>query len=141
MTTFRSKATLLVLALSLSGCNFIDFLQEDNRYCVPPKITALLPQSPTKNSIEQMILAEDCVHRLAYKLARAPGSNREVADAVIGGCRNVILGEASLRFKETFSREANGKDEREVYAMLRPSYADQALFVVTSARAGKCMIP
>jgi hypothetical protein len=101
----------------------------------------LLPKSPTKNSIEQMILAEDCVHRMSYKLAKAPGTNREIADAVIAGCRNVIIGEADLKVEEAKSREATGTEEREIFSLLRPRYYDQALFNVTSARAGKCKIP
>ena len=141
MTTFRSKALILALGFATAGCDFVDALREGSRYCVAPKPYAVLPTSPTKGSIEQMILAEDCVHRLSYKLARAPGSNREIADAAVAGCRNVILGEANMRFKASFERDPTRKEEEEVMASLRPNYADQALFKVTSARAGRCVIP
>ncbi|WP_374528722.1 hypothetical protein [Novosphingobium sp.] len=141
MTTFRSNLLLLMLAVPIGGCDLVRSLAEDSRYCVAPKPLELLPNLPAKNAVEQMILAEDCVHRQSYRLAIAPGSNREIADAAVAACRDTIVGEAALRFKASYGRDANGREEQDLFAYLRPRYADQALFNVTSARAGKCKIP
>lgn len=71
--------------------------------------------------------AHSCLHRWAYRLARAPEDPRLVADATVGACRDAI----------TAWRTAEQYPPMSADAMVR----EYALFHVVQARAGNCPIP
>lgn len=79
---------------------------------------------------------EGCLHRWAYRLAGAPGSSKDVADAVAAGCeeptRNIWL--ESSRGQDTATQDRMRQD-------IRDRALGNALFHVTQARAGNCDIP
>jgi hypothetical protein len=68
--------------------------------------------------------ATSCIHRWAYRLARAAGPNREIAEAVEGGCTDAID-----RWATMFPDE----EQR-----IREDFHALALFHVVQARAGDC---
>jgi hypothetical protein len=88
-----------------------------------------------------MGIAESCIHKWAYRLAPAPGTNREIADATVAGCRDAIMKEGNLMFKEQNGKDVDGNSEAAMFKLLRVRYADLALFHVVQARAGKCDVP
>ena len=133
MTIFRSKLATLVSCLCLAGCNALQSGQ-DNRICSDPP--GLEP--PAAKSFEQMAVADNCVHRWGYRLARSPGTNAEIATGVVGACRDAILHYGNLMFKEMRGADPDGGDEATMFDHLRPRFIDLAVFRVVQARAGKC---
>ena len=105
----RSALPLLVLALA--SCN-----SPDDRICAKPPRLHL--------GQDQQAAAIDCIHRWAYRLAKADGPNREIANAVIGGCAENI--------------DALMESTKQDPAKARADFDSLALFYVVQARAGKC---
>ena len=133
MTIFRSNAATVVACTLLSSCNSLSSSQ-DNRICAdPPGLEA-----PSSKSYEQMAVADNCIHRWSYRLSGSPGTNTEIANAVVGACRDSILHHGDLMFKETSSKDPDWNDEANMLRLLRPRYIDLAIFRVVQARAGKC---
>ena len=133
MTIFRSSAAITAACALLASCNSLSSSQ-DNRIC------ADLPglEAPSSKSYEQMAVADNCIHRWGYRLAGSPGTNTEIADAVVGACRDSILHHGNLMFKEANSKDPDWDDEASMFRMLKPRYVDLAIFRVVQARAGKC---
>ncbi|HEX7820945.1 MAG TPA: hypothetical protein VF463_10040 [Sphingobium sp.] len=73
---------------------------------------------------------QGCVHRWAYRLASAPGSSAQVAQAVVAGCEDAVY--ASIK------PDDNNGHPGELMADLLATAQRQALFRVTQARAGHC---
>lgn len=131
------RCSVLLTALTLTACGS----GQDDKICsTPPKrSTAIGVSTPT--SIEQMAVTNGCIHNWAYRLASAPGSNREIADAVIGGCRDAIILESNLAVHEDTGKKTTQATEAAQFELSRKIYFDSALFHVVQARAGKCNIP
>lgn len=107
------RNSLPLIILSLASCS-----SPDDRICAkPPRLQLGLDLQST---------ATACVHRWAYRLAKADGPNREIASAVVSGCADSI--DAFL---------ASTK-EGEVKA--QTNFDGLALFHVVQARAGKCEV-
>lgn len=102
----------------LSGCNFD---QPDDRIC---------SHAPTQVAQGDM---QACVHKWAYRLARAPGAASDIAEATIQACDDVALWNS----RKLTDFEARQREYRQQIALAR----EQALFRVVQARAGKCSPP
>ena len=107
------RSALPFLVFALASCN-----SSDDRICAKPPRLQL--------GQDQQTAAIGCIHRWAYRLAKADGPNREIANAVIGGC-----GEPIDRLLE--SSEQNP-------TKIRADLETLALFHVVQARAGECDI-
>jgi hypothetical protein len=132
MTIFRSNS-VLCLALLLCACS--EKISDEDLIC---------RQSPgyieeiSSNSKEQRAVSEQCIHKWAYRFGRAPGSNAEIAKAVIAKCREGIRWIQTYKIREGFTTKHPFTDamwqedmrELEEYALIR----------VTEGRAGNCPI-
>jgi hypothetical protein len=135
MTIFRFKL-LLAGACILSNCTGQSGKHSDRICTTPGPVTT----EAAKNLGEQMVITDRCVHAWSYRLARAPGSNREVAEAALGGCRLAIVYEAGFLVREEGGK-LTAQTEAEAIDRLRKRYSEAALFHVVQARAGHCKIP
>lgn len=79
-----------------------------------------------------------CIHTWSYRLAGAPGTGKQIADAVVAGCYDVIDA-ASSGFKD--DRTGAPILASDIRRDLIAQFTRQALFEVTQARAGKCDVP
>lgn len=114
---------LLLVGLALAGCSRNG---GDDRICAT---------APSFMSIQAaQDRASSCVHRWAYRLARAPGSNAEIADAVIIGCEDAIQVQSARRAAEPSSGTTPEAEFAAMHARLRRL----AVFHVITARAGNC---
>jgi hypothetical protein len=86
-------------------------------------------------------LTENCVHAWGYRLARAPGSNSEVAKAVVSGCRDGIAEWVNWRSIGPDSEVPAYGSKEALEKSANDEMLQLALFRVTQARAGKCEIP
>ncbi|HYI43693.1 MAG TPA: hypothetical protein VD768_08745 [Sphingomicrobium sp.] len=89
---------------------------------------------PIATATEQAQAMEACIHRWAIRLARAPGPNREIADAVLAGCAEPITLTPHM-----YRQEKNDDLADEAYWTSRATKL--ALFHVVQARAGDCPLP
>jgi hypothetical protein len=107
---------LSFVAIALSACTHQGETQ-DNRIC---------------RSVPSVVIAGnwgDCLHYNAYRLARAPGSNREIADAVVTACGDSI----AWRYNHTKAEERN-----QLLDEINSSAPKFAILYVIEARAGHC---
>lgn len=114
---------LLTVTLSLFGCS--QQAKQDDRICTTPPGAAQGDWA-------------SCVHRWAYRLARAPGPNGEIAEAAVSGCYDAIEWEVEN------SAEAAASDKENLDKMLQTridASRKKALFHVVQARAGHCKFP
>lgn len=117
------------LMLGLAACDKLP----NGRICTVP--TPLDVRELTgPNAKPPVMIAEECIHRTAYRLARSPDDAKTVAEAVVALCREPILTQAN-RLAEV-SPNANGA-RRWVDAQS----VSLALGYVVQARAGKCPVP
>ena len=131
MIIFRFNAIFLSVFL-LSACSE-KFSDED----------LICDQSPglledVGDAAGQQKIVEQCIHKWAYRLGRAPGTNREIAETTLAVCRNA----QSIFFELDGAERKSAADDR-----LRPPlnyylsrFDDKALFRVTQGRAGNCPI-
>jgi hypothetical protein len=148
MTTFRSKLasfpTVTVVAAAmvlLTGCGSASV--NDQNICTRPGDSYLKPPNKraVRASTEQMVINEDCIHAWSYRLGKAPGGNREIAEAVIEACNLGILYEANMLVEEQTGQKANKQSEALFAGELKERYTGTALFHVVQGRAGQCEIP
>jgi hypothetical protein len=148
MTTFHSKfvgsSTISAIAgvmMLLSGCGGASV--NNPKICTQPGTSYLNPETKRadRGSTEQMVMNEDCIHAWAYRLGKAPGGNREIAEAVIEACSLGILYEANMRVQEQTGEKANKQSEALFAGELEERYIKTALFHVVQGRAGQCKIP
>jgi hypothetical protein len=148
MTIFRSKllsfppvCIIAAAMVLLAGCKNASV--NDQNICTRPGNSYLKP--PTKRadraSTEQMVINEDCIHAWSYRLGKAPGGNREIAEAVIEACNLGILYEANMLVEEQTGQKANRRSEALFAGELKERYAATALFHVVQGRAGECEVP
>jgi hypothetical protein len=124
-----TAACLMALA-SLAGCSELpDLGRQNSGICsaVPPA-----REGQPANSYEQAVQRDECLHRVAYALARAPDPADQVVGAVIGACRGPIDRSATLL--------ANGDQAAETFYLqeMERVARERALYRVIQARAGNC---
>ena len=78
-----------------------------------------------------------CVDTWSARLAGAPGSNKQIADAVIAGCYDLI-DKAASNFRLEDGTPVDGREIRQDYLT---QFSRRALFEVARNRAGRCNIP
>ena len=111
--------------LSLASCqagqnNQIAAANPDARICnTPPPVRVLNTWG-------------SCLHRTAYRLAGAPDSAREVAEAVVTRCADPIAAQIN---------NAPSGEQAQLAADINRSAPGIALMYVVEARAGHCPIP
>ena len=136
MTIFRFSLAAS-FALLVAGCG-VQSPKGDDRICATPPPLDLAAAAKVTKSWEQIELTDSCIHRWGYRLAKSPGTNRDIASAVLGACRDALLRESDLMFRENAGKAPSANDERAMMTELRDRYFETALFRVTQARAGKC---
>lgn len=109
---------VLCLALALTGC---EFDKQDDRICSHAPST-IVPGD-----------MQACVHKWAYRLARAPGTTSEIVEAALQACDDVAL----FNSRKLNDFQARDREYRQQLLLGR----DQAAFRVVQARAGRCDIP
>lgn len=114
---------LLLVALAVSGCSRSS---GDDKICASPP--GLMSAESARDR------GGSCVHRWGYRLARAPGANSEIADAVMTACLDAIEAQANRRAAEPGSRTTAEAE----YAALLARLRRMAVFHVVTARAGNC---
>ena len=136
MTTSHCNV-LLAAAFLLSGCSgekSENFSDEDLICHRSPGFIV----TAAKTSDEQIKLAEVCIHKWAYRLGRAPGSNGEIAKATIGACREPINRVLELKVEDGNKIKEPFTDD--LWQLFVKRFNDHALYRVTQGRAGKCSI-
>ncbi len=129
-----SRGTWVPIAalLALGGCGEMPFgLAGD----VPSGLCAPIPvmrDTVAANSYQQAIQRDECVHRAAYLLARAPDPAEAVVGAVIAACRPQISRSATMLAGEDEAALPYYTQEMERVAR------EKALYRVIQARAGGC---
>ena len=128
MTIFRFSAALAAISVLLgcSGSKPNPFICDD-----PPGFLAHAYDADGEQRV-----AHECLEKWGYRLARASGSNREIADATIGACREALVQLRFLRQKEKF--KASEKYTEEAWLKDEADLREAALFRVVQARAGNC---
>lgn len=114
---------LLLIAVALAGCS---------RNVGDDRVCAAAPTIMSRESARDR--AGSCVHRWAYRLARAPGTNAEIAEAAVTGCLDAIEVQANRRAAEPNS----GTTAEAEYAAILARQRRLAVFHVITARAGNC---
>ena len=94
MTTFRFSL-VIAGAVALQGCS--SKLGDQDLIC-DPSPGFIQDSAPTGDA--QLAIAESCIHKWGYRLGRAPGTNDEIAKAVIGKCRKAIDRTLALKVNE-----------------------------------------
>jgi hypothetical protein len=140
MTTFRFSAALAAGCL-LSACSNSSGSGQNDKTCLtPPAVDTLEAVAAVKTPQDQATLTASCVHRWAYRLAKAEGPSNEIAKAVVGGCREAIDREGNL-YLETSKDGMTMPQLERIRARLESKYSELALFHVVQARAGNCDVP
>lgn len=127
--------TLGLLAFSLAACS----VKENSSICSTPEQLGEVLKLP-HDFANQIIRVDNCLHRWGFRLAGAPGSINDVAQAALGACRDMFGTEALLYAKEgKLPMDQESLDRWE--ARFRGEGLDLARFYVAMARAGNCAIP
>lgn len=122
-----SARFIIVTAVAvLAGCGRT--VGADERICQTPAPFGAPDQGiATAGETIPAAGAHSCLHRWAYRLARAQEDPRLVADATVGACRDAIIAWRNAERSPEMSSE--------------PMVREYALFHVVQARAGNCQIP
>lgn len=91
----------------------------------------MFPGALAKNATDQQQVTAYCVERWAARLAKASDPASQVADAVVGTCREGIRFLEDLRKKENPDWEMN-QVEAEAY------WRSRALFIALQVHAADC---
>ena len=137
MTIFRFSAFMLC-GLLVSACGGREIVGQDDRVCETPILYDV--NKPVSSVDEQGLITEQCVHKWAYRLARAPGSNAEIAKGTMGACRSAF-DTWKIQLANTSQGEfVDVEGKNRYYAQTEAALTEQALFRVVQARAGSCSI-
>lgn len=140
------KRTALIAIIGLTGCS----PQPDNDVCTriieaPQPTDAEDSLAKQRDPQWQLVRAEACVHRQAYRLAASPDPAPTVAKAVVVFCEAPIDGVARvsafaerdpLSIRSPSDETMRVVDER--IAEIKANFEDFALSKVVEGRAGKC---
>jgi hypothetical protein len=123
------RLVVIGLMVGLTACDAFP----DGRICTAPP-PLVLSELSGPNAKPVVVLAEDCIHRWGYRLAKSPDEAPVVADAVMAVCDNQNLAQIraladTLRDRPTASRLVNERNRA------------LALAYVVQARAGNCAVP
>lgn len=117
---------LCMVALAMfAGCD-----RQDDRICSTP---AAINTVAASSIAEKEAVADGCVHRWSYRLARSNEPASEVAKAVVGGCQEPIGAWVTTRAIEDGQLTGDRALIERKEAMAR--------FHVVQARAGHCQVP
>lgn len=140
------KTWLLFTSFALAGCNIGS--KSDPRICNTPAHQSLEQIAQSGNDLSygaQANRASDCVARNAYRLAGAPGSIAEIANAAVGGCAESFPGVVSAQLASAakagipfIGTNPITGDTVSPEAQLYEEMRLQALYNVAAARAGHC---
>jgi hypothetical protein len=89
------------------------------------------------------VRAEACIHRWAYRLAKTADATPAVAEAVIAGCRDVIVEQVEADAEAGtlgFISPYTNKNQSLLEGRME-QYDRKARFFVLQARAGHCKAP
>jgi hypothetical protein len=82
-----------------------------------------------------------CVGRWGMRLAKAPGSTREIAEATLGGCDVAVESQTAAFAKEARADGQAVAEYDESLKKFRAMAREKAMFYVAVARAGNCPTP
>ncbi|RYF30183.1 MAG: hypothetical protein EOO23_05705 [Comamonadaceae bacterium] len=137
----------MAFAVLLSGCGAND---GDPSVCTPvlePRRSSSVEDSLAKqqNPDWQLVRAEACVHRQAYRLAKSPDPAPIVAKAVVVYCEAPIDGVARVSAHSEIDAAADDLVTSEELSALadriaeiKTNFESYALSKVVEGRAGKC---
>ena len=133
MIIFRFSSTLACF-LMLGACG--QRISDEGLICDPTP--GFIANDVGSNSDEQAKIANLCIHKFGYRFGRAEGSNREIADAVVGRCRSSLDRVLQLRQEEGAQTQSpfTTIDAKN----LEDRFREEALRRVVEGRAGKCDI-
>ncbi len=123
------RVVAIALMVGLAGCGALP----DDRICTTPP-PLVLSELSGPNAKPVVAIAEDCIHRWGYRLAKSPDEATMVADAVVALCREQIS--AQINRLTEVNRDI-ARSERWVEERSR----NLALAYVIQARAGNCAVP
>lgn len=121
------RASLAAFVLVLTGCQRSE---GDDRICSTPA-PRLTPGSTAQ---QQFDVATNCVHHWSYRLARAEGDIRDIAEGVVGGA----CGDAIQMYEGLDAKDRNVPNDT---GRSMEFFRREALFRVTQGRAGRCALP
>lgn len=141
---FRNAALICLAASALAGCTDRGRGAADAGVCAPFSGAVANTGAPGGDAS----VVDDCLHRTAYRLARAPDSAEIVGQATVAAC-----GEALSRWNTAAvsQRGSAGASDAAVDLITgqsasqiaqRYQYAQgRALYYVVQGRAGRCDVP
>ena len=137
MITFRFSATLVATAFVLTSC--AKKMSDEDLICdpIPGLIGNPIAGQPI-NSSDQEAQVFSCIHKWGYRLGRAPGSNSEIAKAVLGRCRGGIDNFLDLKVKE--GNASKQPFIADAWQGWEDRFEESALLRVVEGRAGECSI-
>ena len=136
MIIFRSSVAVMI-ALAVAGCS--KKLSDEDLICDPsPGLIGVPLVGPPATTFDQEGEVFSCIHKWAYRLGKAPGSNSEIAKATIGKCRGGIENFMNLKIKEGETNKQPFTAEAGQAWMER--FEESALTRVVQGRAGACSI-
>lgn len=136
MTISRSSAAVLIVMI-VSGCT--QRISDEDLICDPsPGLIGSPLGSAQANSFDQEGQVFSCIHKWAYRLGKAPGSNSEIAKATIGKCRVNINQLLAMRVNEGLASKKPMTAESWQVSMT--GFEEDALTRVVQGRAGNCSI-
>jgi hypothetical protein len=130
----RNLALALVV-VSLMGCA----AKENSAICSTPESLNEALKLP-HDYANQITKVDSCLHRWAFRLSGATGSINEVAQAAVGGCRDMFDVETNLYVLENKLPRDQATSDR-IEEKFRSDALEMSRFYVAMARAGKCAIP
>ena len=133
MTTFRFSSALTCF-LMLGACG--QRISDEGLICDPTP--GLIATEVGSSSDEQAKIASLCIHKFGYRFGRAEGENREIADAVVGRCRNSL--DRVLHLKQEEGAQSDASFTSIDAKFIEDRFREEALRRVVEGRAGKCSI-
>ena len=132
MTIFRFDA-LISLVLLLGACS--EKISDEGLIC---EQSPGLIQGTATDSSGQLELVNQCIHKFGYRFGRSSGTNREIADAVIGRCRESLDNFLSFKVEEGNKSKEPFVDSN--WKVFEERFREEALRRVVEGRAGQCSI-
>jgi hypothetical protein len=119
----------IALAAAVSGCGLLP----DSRICsTPPPLDLTELAGPSAKPV--VTIADECIHRWAYRLRKSDDEARTVAEAVVALCEEPITAQGNA-LASVYSDGSGAHD------WVRARSLRLALGHVVQARAGNCKVP
>lgn len=128
------KQAAALALFALAGC------QSENRtVCIAaPTLEDTLKLGSDSEAWRQKVDA--CVARWANRIAAAPGSTREIAQASIGACLDAIESRASVTNRELLKDGVASDTYEKTVSDMQREATQKAMFYVAMNRAGHCTV-